>query len=581
MKYKLARSGLSRRVLATCMLGIGLLFAAACTDSDTTPTPPPPPPTNPPPPPPPPPPAMEPQITLSSIGVFETGAFDEGAAEIVAFDPATNQLFVINANDSTVDVLDLSDPANPTLLTQIDATAVGSGANSVAVGNGIIAVAIQADPPTDPGVVAFYDSTTFTLDGQVTVGALPDMVTFTPDQSRVLVANEGEPSDDLTINPEGSVSIIDVSGGAATANLEGTADFRAFNGMGDALNAEGVRIFLPGATVAEDLEPEFITVSPDSSTAYVTLQENNAFAVVDIATATVMDLISFGAVDHLMPGNEIDASNDDDAINIVNQPVSGFRMPDSIASIEIDGTVFLVTANEGDGREFVTEDPLTGNDIEVFVEVVRVADLDLDPTAFPDAATLQLDENLGRLEVTNVNGDIDGDGDFDELFSFGARSFSIFETDGTLVFDSGSMFEMITANMFPDDFNSNNDDNGSFDNRSDDGGPEPEGVAVGVIDGVTLAFIGLERIGGIMVFDISDPAAPVFETYINVRDFTVDVQLPSGATNPAVGDLGPEGLAFVSADNSPSGTPLLVVGNEISGTTRIFEIDLQMVPATN
>ncbi len=570
------------RLMLTTAMGAVLLFASACSDDDDNgapASPPPPPPAAPPPPPPPP--AMEPQVTLSSIGVFETGAFDEGAAEIVAFDPATDRLFVINANDSTVDVLDLSDPANPTLIAQIDAAAVGDGANSVAVGDGIIAVAIQADPATDPGIVAFYNTSTFALDGQVPVGALPDMVVFTPDRTRVLVANEGEPSDDLTINPEGSVSIIDVSGGAATATVEGTADFTAFNGTEAALNADGVRVFIPGATVAEDLEPEFITVSPDGSTAYVTMQENNAFAVVDIATATVTDLVSFGAVDHSMAGSAIDASNDDGIINIVNQPVSGLRLPDGIASVEIGGTLFLVTANEGDGREFVTQDPVTGDDVDVFVEVSRVRDLTLDPIAFPSAASLQLDENLGRLEVTTVNGDTDGDGDFDALFSFGARSFSIFATDGTLVFDSGSMFEMITADMFPADFNSDNTENGSFDNRSDDGGPEPEGVTVGTIDGVTLAFIGLERVGGIMVFDISDPAAPVFETYMNMRDFSVDAQLPDNSTNPAVGDLGPEGLAFVSADDSPSGTPLLVVGNEISGTTRIFEVDLQMVPVTN
>ncbi|MEL7480179.1 MAG: choice-of-anchor I family protein [Pseudomonadota bacterium] len=570
---KSTRKRVSPYWMGGSLLAISAAILAACADDPDGIVLPPPPPA----PPPPPPVAMEPEVTLSSVGVFETGIFDEGAAEIVTFDPSSDRLFVVNSNDSTIDVLDLSDPASPTLISQIDATALGGGANSIAVSGGILAVAIEATTATDPGLVAFYDAATLSLDGQVTVGALPDMVTFTPDGQTVLVANEGEPSDDLTINPEGSISIIDVSGGAATATLEGTATFTSFNGMEDALNADGVRIFLPGATVAEDVEPEFIAVSADGTTAFVALQENNALAIVDIATATVTELVSFGTVDHSQAGFEFDP-NDDDGINIVNGPVFGMRMPDAIASVEIDGETFIVTANEGDGREFETEDPMTGDDVEVFIEVVDVDDAVSDGLIDLTAFTTDELTALNDLEISNVSGDTDGDGMLEELFSFGARSFSIFAADGTLVFDSGSDFEMITAEEFPDDFNSNNDENDSFENRSDDGGPEPEGVAVGVVDGVTLAFIGLERIGGIMVYDISDPTAPVFEDYINIRDFTVDVQLPDDSVNPAVGDLGPEGLAFVSADDSPSGTPLLIVGNEVSGTTRIFEVGLEMVP---
>jgi len=570
---KSTRKRVSPYWMGGSLLAISAAILAACADDPDGIVLPPPPPA----PPPPPPVAMEPEVTLSSVGVFETGIFDEGAAEIVTFDPSSDRLFVVNSNDSTIDVLDLSDPASPTLISQIDATALGGGANSIAVSGGILAVAIEATTATDPGLVAFYDAATLSLDGQVTVGALPDMVTFTPDGQTVLVANEGEPSDDLTINPEGSISIIDVSGGAATATLEGTATFTSFNGMEDALNADGVRIFLPGATVAEDVEPEFIAVSADGTTAFVALQENNALAIVDIATATVTELVSFGTVDHSQAGFEFDP-NDDDGINIVNGPVFGMRMPDAIASVEIDGETFIVTANEGDGREFETEDPMTGDDVEVFIEVVDVDDAVSDGLIDLTAFTTDELTALNDLEISNVSGDTDGDGMLEELFSFGARSFSIFAADGTLVFDSGSDFETITAEEFPDDFNSNNDENDSFENRSDDGGPEPEGVAVGVVDGVTLAFIGLERIGGIMVYDISDPTAPVFEDYINIRDFTVDVQLPDDSVNPAVGDLGPEGLAFVSADDSPSGAPLLIVGNEVSGTTRIFEVGLEMVP---
>ena len=584
---KTPRFSPKKNLKLTSAMGLALVFiVGACSDDpDPIPVPPAPPP-------PPPPVEMTPEVTLTSVGVFETGIFDEGAAEIVAFDAGTDQLFVINSNDTTIDVLDLSDPTAPALVSQIDASALGGGANSVAVSDGLVAVAIEADEVTDPGLVAFFDATSFALQGTVTAGPLPDMVTFTPDGNFVLVANEGEISDDLLTNPAGSISIIDVSGGVATATAD-TADFLGFNTQAADLAAAGVRLnqpdfsgvvdpftvdvsTLPNVSVAQDLEPEFIAVSSDSSTAFVALQENNALAIVDIDQANITSIVSFGAVDHSLPGNEFDP-NDDDGINIVNGPVMGLRQPDAIATYEVDGETFIVTANEGDGREFEIEDPATGDDETVFTDIIDVDD-GIDDGVFDAALDTAALEALNDLEVSLTDGDTDGDGDIDQLFSFGARSFSIFNASGELVFDSGSAFETITAEMFPNDFNSNNDENDSFENRSDDGGPEPEGVDVGVVDGVPLAFIGLERIGGIMVFDVTDPTAAVFETYINIRDFTVDVENADGTTNSAVGDLGPEGIEFISAEDSPTGEPLLAVGNEVSGTTRIFQVNLEMVP---
>ncbi|MEW8395898.1 MAG: hypothetical protein AB2707_07025, partial [Candidatus Thiodiazotropha sp.] len=152
--------------------------------------------------------------------------------------------------------------------------------------------------------------------------------------------------------------------------------------------------------------------------------------------------------------------------------------------------------------------------------------------------------------------------------------FSIRNARGKLVYDSGADFERITAALLPDDFNSNNDENDSADSRSDDKGPEPEGVTVGKIEDRTFAFVGLERVGGIMVYDITNPHRVRFVQYLNNRDFTVDAQLPDDSTNPLVGDLGPEGIAFISEDDSPVESPLLVVGNEVSGTTTIYAIDV-------
>ena len=426
-----------------------------------------------------------------------------------------------------------------------------------------MALAVANDDPQRPGTVAFFDT-----DGNpqtsVSVGALPDQLTFTPDGRFVLVANENEPDDDFVIDPVGSVSVIDTQD--FTARI---AAFDAFNDAAATLVAAGVRVFGPGASVAQDLEPEFIAVTPDSTTAFVALQENNALAVLDVASAAVTDVLPLGTVDHARPGRGIDVSDDDGSIDIRPRPVSGLRLPDAIATYEVDGRTFVVTANEGDGRDF-----------DGFSEVARVADLTLDPAAFPDAATLQNDAELGRLEVTTTLGDTDGDGDFDGLFSFGTRSFSIFEVTGengdrtlTEVFDSGDDFERLIADRLPRAFGSDNDDNDSFDRRSDDGGPEPEGVTLGTVGGRTYAFIGLERVGGVAVYDVTDPEKPSFVAYENERDFGVTQLVPDDGTfNPLAGDLGPEGLLLIPAADSPNGQNLLVVANEVSGSTRIFGV---------
>jgi Ca2+-binding RTX toxin-like protein len=224
-------------------------------------------------------------------------------------------------------------------------------------------------------------------------------------------------------------------------------------------------------------------------------------------------------------------------------------MPDAIATFSANGQTYYVTANEGDER----------------AENRSVRNLTLDPTAFPNGATLKLDQNLGRLSVSGIDGDTDGDGDYDQLYAYGTRSFSVWDSQGNLVYDSGDDFEQITAQLFPANFNANHENN-TFDNRSDNKGPEPEAIVVGQVGDRTYGFIGLERIGGVMVYDITNPASPEFVQYLNNRDFSQNVQLPSA------GDLGPEGLTFISAADSPTGLPLLVVTNEISGSTTTYAI---------
>jgi len=503
-------------------------------------------------------------VRLDPVGVYETGQFGVSAAEIVTFDPATQRLFVVNAT-SGVDVLSLADPANPVKINTIHAP----GTNSAAVSNGLLGIAVQAATKTDPGTARFYSTAATHFNTPwftVGTGALPDMITFSPDGRYAVVANEAEPSNDYGIDPEGSITVIDVQGGFAAQH----AVFTAFNG----LDPGDTRIFGPGATNAQDLEPEYIAITKDSKTAYVALQENNAIAVVDLPTATVTDILPLGFKDHSVAGNELDPSDRDGGIGIKSVPVYGMYLPDSIAVHEVAGKTYIVTANEGDSRDYPG-----------FCEEQRVKDAVLDPVAFPNAADLQKDESLGRLKITTTRGDTDGDGDFDELYAYGGRSFSIFLVgdDGlgnatlTQVFDSGAAFEQLTAKRLPDDFNAGNEANDDFDGRSDDKGPEPEALTLGTINGRIYAFVGFERVGGTAVYDITDPSNPVFVDYRNVRNFAVDVVFdeddPSNnILNPLVGDLGPEGCVFIKATDSPNGRNLLVVANEVSGTVRVFEV---------
>jgi hypothetical protein len=911
-------------------------------------------------------------LSLTPLGTYDSGVVDESAAEIVTHDPATQRLFVVNAHAPGIDVLDITEPTAPTLLFTIDVSAYGAGVNSVDFHEGVLAAAVQADPAQLPGAAVFFDADGNYLN-HVPVGALPDMLTFTPDGRKVLVANEGEPDADYLVDPDGSVSVIDLSQGVANASVS-TATFTAFNGREAELRARGIRIFGPGASASQDLEPEYIAVSADSSTAFVALQENNAFAVIDVANATVRDILPLGVKNHrfgmpelttytfshlpvlgitatrnpanpsqrtpgqkihlggfsglwfegedadgnyhfatvpdrgpngeptdvngdgvaerpfalpnyqarvirfmlnphngrlqitqtilltrpdgspitgrpnipgtdetpvdlwgnllpydalgadlegiivnpadghfwavdeyrpaiyhfdangvlvaryvpegtaalagepvgtfgeetlpaeystrrpnrgfeamawdtdtgilyafiqtplanpntaasnnssvirmlgidpatgesvaeyvyllekvayrdqvvdkmgdavyagngtfytlerdsstnafakkyifqidlkgatnllapgapaLLPGltleqhtpdqlaalgivpvyktkvtnlpsigyvagdkaeglallpdgrlavlndndfgvlaqpipvdgtvplspdpvpvvlgivsfpagNTLDPSDRDGGIHLANWPVYGMFQPDGLTAFAIGEQTFYLTANEGDVREY-----------DGFNEAERVRDLPLDEdvllgTGFPDLAALQADANLGRLTVTAVDGDLDGDGLYDKLYVYGARSFTIWDQYGNLVFDSGDDFETITAALVPTIFNSNGTP-ATFDTRSDNKGPEPEGVDVGVIDGRTYAFIGLERTGGVMVYDVTDPYQPRYMAY---------QREPSG-------DIAPEGVTFIAAADSPTGTPLLAVANEVSGTTTLYAVSVK------
>ena len=824
------------------------------------------------------------QPKLKHISTYFTNVFNEGAAEIVAYDKDNQQLYFTNADANSITILDFSNPSDLKEIKSIDCSTYGGGINSVAYYNGYIAAAIEGNELNEKGTVVFFDK-----DGNyvnhVEVGFLPDMITFSPDGNKVLVANEGEPLSDYSIDPIGSISVIDVSagitsvsqsnvselgfesfqdkldakirifgpldsfnddfeetddslnnyrifsyakmdtlffddldnsddslkkyeivsdasnvnwyydsyngnyfaemngfsadvasadwlilpsadltnyekayfsmdnaknfsggtfdilistnydglgnpsaatwdtltamanlstggytivntgniniskwissstyiamhytstapgaGGGAVYQLEnfaifGTAEYKGnswyydtyssdyfaemnnYNADGDAntwllmpslnlnrftkahfsfnnaisftggtfdilistdfvdepMNATWdtltslanlstgsfaevssgdiditdylsdnvtIAFHYTGGTksgttatiqiddiviegtehsVATNLEPEYIAISDDSKYAYVTCQENNAMAIVDLDMLSITDIIPLGFKDHSIAGNGLDASDKDDEINITTHPVLGMYMPDAITYVTIDGQGYVLSANEGDARDY-----------DAFAEEERVEDLELDEDIFGNLDSLQDEKVLGRLTVTSTMGDTDNDGKYEELYVFGTRSFSIWNaTTGLLVWDSGDDFEQKTALAYPDDFNSNNDENETFESRSDNKGPEPEAITIAELNGNLYALIGLERMGGVMIYNINNPSMPVFESYSNNRDFTVD----DVETN-AVGDLGVECISFINNTVSPDGKNYVVTANEVSGTVSVFEIDL-------
>jgi hypothetical protein len=472
-------------------------------------------------------------------------------AEISAYDHISQKFFVTTPS-SGLQIVDASNPLDLKLSATINLTAAPfsffNDVNSVAVNNGVIAVAVANTTKTEPGKVFLLDSNGNLLKS-LTVGALPDRLTFTPDGKKILVANEGEASSpDGATDPEGSVSIIDLSAGVEAATVQ-TANFTAFNGREAALRKQGVRIF-QGKSVSADVEPEYIAVAPDGKTAFVTLQEANAVAILDIATAKITKIVPLGLKKYqglLTDFSDKDGVSGAASYKAVSEyDVYGMYMPDAIAAFQSKGRTYFAIANEGDDRD----DFISGG------EKVRLSTLTLDPTAFPNAADLKSTAVLGRMNTpspakvgASISGDTDGDGDIDTLLSYGARSFSILDAKGKVVFDSGDHIERFIATQGT--FSTG----GAFDDtRSDDKGPEPEGLTIATANGRTLAFVGLERGGGgVMVYDVTDVKNVQFVTY--ARD---------------AADVSPEGLTYVSAANSPTGQALLAVSNEVSNTLTVY-----------
>jgi uncharacterized protein YjdB len=503
-------------------------------------------------------------IQVKKIAFFSTGLTDKdgGVAEIVKYNPDNQKFYVINGKLQTIDIVDLStiqtnthqdlakeksiniaELLNNNTFQYGDLTSIDINTEKK-----VVAAAVQNADYTKNGRIVMMD-----YDGNILhtfeTGVQPDNVVFSKDGNYILSANEAEPRMGLEkgMDPEGSVTIVNYETKQAntilfddTSVIDTDVHIRNNGSLADAVR---------------DLEPEYISLTREGKTAFVSLQENNAIARINVETGKVISVKSLGFKDHSLPENGLDAARND-KIDIESLPILGVYMPDSIDVFEKNGITYILTANEGDATEW-----------EEFVNIEdfkKVKDnIQLDPSLFkgfsPEEAKAAFDRmkssgDYDKLEVLTDRGD-------DAIYTLGARSFSIWNADTMdLVYDSGSEFETITAERFPDFFNWSNDDD-AFEKRSAKKGPEPEDVKVGMIENELYAFIGLERIGGVMTYNITDPSNATFANYINTRDFS----------NIISGDVAPEGLSFIRAEDSPTHKPLLLTGNEVSGTVAVNE----------
>ncbi|MDC9499214.1 MULTISPECIES: choice-of-anchor I family protein [unclassified Pseudoalteromonas] len=526
----------------------------------------------------------------------------EGAAEIVAYQASKKWIYAINSSgdEAVVNIIpaDTFDTAalvqdnegivsatnlTSTITLTLNDNAPGD-ANSIAIdeNNQMLAVAMAAKNVGEAGQIAFYDISgdTPAFIKNVPAGFLPDMVTFNHDGTKVVVANEGEPNGDYSIDPEGSVSIINIVEGVV-ADTATNIDFTTYNSQQAELESDGFVFANPtgrtingnviNTTVAMDLEPEYVSISKDNKYAYVSIQENNGLAIINLEDNSV-ELKALGFKD--WSDLQIDASDKDGGVNFKSYPgLYGMYQPDTISSFSWKGANFIVSANEGDAREYffdVTDEAdcaeKGGLDYDeddgclAYIDESRVEDLTL-------AANFDYlnndDDDIGRLKVSTVKGDTNDDGQYESLYAYGARSFTIWDSNGLVVFDSGDDIGRITASVHGEAFNNNEDEN-EGDTRSDDKGAEPEALTIGTIDERTFAFIGLERMGGIMVYDITNPYDVQFEDYFYNRGVIEGADI--------TGDLAPEGMVFVPAEQSATGEPLLIIGNEISGSIAVWQI---------
>jgi len=484
------------------------------------------------------------------------GSFNNQAAGTVSFDRSTKKLYSANAEKNAIDYWNYSNIYKPAYLGTINPSNFINEVSSVDANFGAVAVAGYSDKYS-PGRVLIYNENG-QLQTQVIVGPKPVMLSFDRINSKLLVACEGEPTDDYSNDPRGMVAIIDINSTAA-AITQSDVTLIDFTKLDTTSFDPTIRIFGNNGqqSPSRDIEPQHISITSNGAKAFVSLQENNALAIIDLSTNSLDTVVGLGYKDFGQSG--LDASDVAAGINIrTYNHLLGMYQPDGLAALDQNGMTYLLSANQGKPRDY-----------SAYSEAVRVNAIPLDAQDFGNTFALQRDSVLGRLFVSNTMG-LGNDVLYDSLFTFGGRSFSIWNDAGQLLWDSGDEFEQVLATAYPQNFNSSAIDNNTFKSQSDNQGPQPNCVATGEIDGSTYAFIGLEKMGGMMIYDISDINNPSFVQYELFRDFS------SPANDQNKNDLGIGHIEFIDVFGSPENIPMVITSNEVSGTISTYIVGSQV-----
>ena len=522
--------------------------------------------------------ANEATIKITEIASISSGD-GAGSSEIAAFHAGSKRIFATNGVKNTIDIFDISDVANPKKVDSISLERYGNDITSVAAGRDVVVAAVLVTetfsatgvPTTPNGKIVVFDTNGTFLSATDILGVLPDSVTFAPDGTTALVAIEAQPvcakDDPATAekestdyskasDPVGGVSVVDLTD--PTAPVVRFAGFDQFTV--EEMRAKGIAVSSVVDDVSKDFEPEFVTAA-DNKTAYVTIQEANAIGKLNIETATFESITR--AFESKLSNTARDTSDKDSGAGPRNyRNVVGASQPDAIASFKVGSGHYFLTANEGDAREYTCLN-----------DDLRAASLIVDPKRFGDWTTLSGTADLGRAKVNPNIGDKDGDGDIDTIHLRGSNSMTMYR-NGYAYWDSGDLLNQIQTQAFGV-ANINGSHSYSKDlstmnyvgqDRSDDKGAEPEGVALGMVGDRRIAILGLERMTALAIFDITRPLEPVFQEWLQM--------LPTKATPAAdVKHWSPEGIIFVPADKSPSGKALIITSYELSGSLSIHEIE--------
>ena len=525
-------------------------------------------------------PALADEATLKVTEIASITSGDgEGSHEIATFHAGSKRVFATNGVKNAIDIYDISDVASPKKVGSVALSSYGNDVTSVAAGKDVVVAVVNVSdkfsatgvPTTTNGKIVVFDTNGKVLSSPDVLGVLPDSVTFAPNGTTALVAIEAQPvcakDDPATAakedtdyskasDPVGGVTVVDLSNPASPVlRFAGFDQFSIFE-----MRAKGIAVSSVVNNVSKDFEPEFVT-AVDNNYAYVTIQEANAIGKLNIGSAT-FESISRAFESKVSRVARDTSDRDAGAGPRTYTNVVGASQPDAIAGFTIGAGQYFVTANEGDAREYTClNDDLRGSALKV------------DARRFPDWSILSGSAALGRAKVNPTIGDEDGDGDIDTIHLRGSNSMTMYR-NGIVIWDSAELLDQIQTKAFGvtniNGSHSLSSDKSTMNyvgqDRSDDKGSEPEGVAVGMVGNRRIAILGLERMTALAIFDITQPRNPVFQEWLQM--------LPTKAT-PAkdVKHWSPEGIIFVPADKSPSGKALVITSYELSGSLSIHQIE--------